>query len=343
MAQQQMIKDLSFFLTPIRSDAPCGDHIRYDPIYRKMHDLRTRGAGGEKADYRTLEQLCETTLQHTSKDLHVAAITAETWFFLYGLGGLADGLDLITVLCKEYWDTLYPQNPNDPEIRLNAFVWINDKLSDVLLTTLITQPTVPGVTSFNLANLIDAQELGLTLQKAGLRRSDILEQAVRENRPTLDAISKSMAVTSNQFYEGLLNDIQLVRIATEKLEEMLDDCFHMQAISLKNVHGYLSQLETYAKGSLDLKKTAPQADVVIAIEANDPPAEQLPPSVQTLDSLYQQLHDIADQLEDLDSNSIAPQLIRKAAEWGRMNTADLLNELARQNIGLSEITKIINR
>jgi len=339
-------QDLSLFLLPINQDHPSGESIRYDAIYRQIQELRGPTNTHQDPDYRTLEQTCENTLKHTSKDLHVAAILTEAWANLYGLQGLAAGLELIVELCDTFWDTIHPNNPDDLEVRLSAFVWLNEKLSDVVLKTQVTHPKIPGIPEYTLANLIDARQLELIINKSGLRKSEMMEQAIKENRPTLEAVTKSMQITSIEFYETLLSDIKLTVLAIERLEEFLDEKFHEEAITLKGFDNHLIQIETYAEEVLDRKKSPPSymedPHEEINLHNNDYSYDSKNLNQLSLEKLYELLAKIAERLETIEPKSPAPKLVRKAIEWGNMSTTELLNELAQHNISLSDVTKILS-
>lgn len=339
-------QDLSLFLLPINKDHPSGESIRYDAIYRQIQELRGSTNTTQNPDYRTLEQTCENTLKHTSKDLHVTAILTEAWANLYGLQGLTAGLELIVELCDTFWDTIYPNNPDDIEVRLSAFVWINEKLSDVVLKTPITCPTIPGIPAYTLANLIDARQLELIINKAGLRKSEIMGQAIKEDRPTLEAVTKSMQITSIEFYETLLSDIKLTVLAIERLEEFLDEKFQGEAITLKGFDNHLIQIETYAEEVLDQKKSPPsyieESHEEISYHTSDNSYDSTDLNQLSLEKLYELLAKVAERLETIEPKSPAPKLVRKAIEWGNMSTPELLNELAQHNISLSEVTKILS-
>ena len=59
------------------------------------------------------------------------------------------------------------------------------------------------------------------------------------------------------------------------------------------------------------------------------------------DQLYALLAKIAARLEEIEPKSPAPKLVRKAIEWGNMSTTELFNDLARNDISIAEITKLL--
>lgn len=336
-------KDISLFLLPITKDQPSGESIRYDSSYRQLQEMRNKKED-VSIDYLAIEQLCENVLVHTSKDLHVAAILAEAWAHLYGLQGLAQGVELILKLSEVFWETLYPNSKEDPEVRLSAFVWVNEKLSDVSLHVPITSPKIPGFLKYKLADLVDAHQHELNLQKSGLKKHDLIEFAEKYNKPTLAIIYKSMMLTPVKFYQDLLVSVKSCVAILESLEELLEKKFNASAITLKNFDDYLMQIEAYAQEAIAQIQIKPVLSMPEEVQLLH--GEELPQAVNVQqmmhDELYDLLVDIANRLEEIDPKSPAPKLIKKAVKWGGMGAADFLRELAQEDISLAELTKILS-
>lgn len=331
-------------LLPISETSPAGSMIRYDAVYREIQVLRSPAVDAQTPDYKKLAETCANTLKNISKDLHVVAILTEAWANLYGLSGLTEGLNLMGDMGEIFWETLHPHNPQDHEGRLASFVWMNDKLSDVVLKIPMTNPKLPGMPRYTLANLIDARQLELVMQRSGLRKTDILEQAIKENRPTLELITKSMIITPVNFYETRAAEIQSTKEAIQRLETFIDDKFKDDAVTLKSFDTYLMQIETYVTEAIQAKKTVEQDQ--IEPEATIEPSEEQPNTLNEAiqlpaDQLYNLLAKIAERLEEIEPKSPAPKLVRKAIEWGSMSTAELFNDLARQDISIAEINKLL--
>ncbi|MDP3640850.1 MAG: type VI secretion system protein TssA [Alphaproteobacteria bacterium] len=334
----------SELLLPIREDSPSGDMIRYENIYREIQSLRN-ATDFQVPDYKKLETTCIDTLKNVSKDLHVVAILTEAWANVYGLSGLTEGLQLVIDMCETFWSTLHPNKLDDQDARLGSFVWINDKLSDVLLKTRITAPKMPGMPIYTLATLIDARQLELVMQKSGLRKAEILDQAVKENRPTLGLITKSMIFTPIEFYEQLVADLKSTVAAIERLEGFLDDKFKEEAITLKRFDTYLDYIKAYASEALEKKRALPPIEQVELSQDDEQQSDNNSAADDTIclpaDQLYALLAKIAARLEEIEPKSPAPKLVRKAIEWGNMSTTELFNDLARNDISIAEITKLL--
>lgn len=341
-----MTMNRSELLFPIREDSPSGDMIRYDAIYREIQSLRN-ATDSQVPDYKKLEAVCVDTLKSVSKDLHVVAILTEAWANLYGLSGLTEGLHLIVDMCESFWSTLHPNKLDDQDARLSSFVWINDKLSDVLLKTRITAPKMPGMPIYTFSALIDARQLEFVMQKSGPHKTEIMDRALKENRPTLELITKSMTITSIEFYENLIRDIQSAVVAIDRLEGFLDNKFKEEAITLKSFDAYLDHIKAYAVEVLEKKRAqSPIEHAEISEDDGEHSGKDNEPAAEDAirlpaDQLYALLAKIAERLEEIEPKSPAPKLVRKAIEWGNMSTTELFNDLARHDISIAEITKFL--
>ncbi|MNJ23544.1 hypothetical protein D3C77_179320 [compost metagenome] len=77
----------------------------------------------EPVEWSVVELLCLTLFQRT-QDLRVAACLTRAWHERNGLQGLANGLQVVSFLLQERWETVHPQLAShdqfDPIMRVNA-------------------------------------------------------------------------------------------------------------------------------------------------------------------------------------------------------------------------------
>lgn len=340
-----MTKDVSELLNPISDTAPSGDYIRYTDSYRAIQETRTKAIKGNDADYKKLEKLCQEVLIQQSKDLHVVALLIEAWLHLYGVSGLSDGAELVIGLCENYWETLHPQVTEDHDARVKIFEWMDDRLSDAILSTKITEVRADGESFYSLSHLIDARQLELTLQRAGLRRNHILELAQKDGRPMVVDITKAVHLSSMSFYETLLSDVQRCSQYVKRLDALLDSKLREEAIVFRGFDERLSQIAKLAQGALEQKRNLPVTREPVQV-AEDFEAEAPEPEKDieemSVSELYDILRKVADRIEELEPKSPAPKLIRKAIHWGGLGATELLSELVEHNLSLSEVNKILS-
>jgi type VI secretion system protein ImpA len=129
-------------LEPIPGPSPGGENLYYSPVFEKIKEARRQEeeiAQGEwrhdvkKADYPQVIKLATEALTQKSKDLQLAVWLTEAWLNQQGVGGLADGLDLMRGLVGNFWDSLFPElEDGDAEMRATPLEWVGSRLGDAV-------------------------------------------------------------------------------------------------------------------------------------------------------------------------------------------------------------------
>src|SRR5512147_2611348 len=105
-------------LNPIPGDNPCGENLRYAPVYDKIKEARREDDDAPQgdwaherktADYPLVIKLAGEALATKSKDLQIAVWLTEALLKLESFSGLRSGLDLINRLLVDFWDGVYPE------------------------------------------------------------------------------------------------------------------------------------------------------------------------------------------------------------------------------------------
>ncbi len=124
--------DLSQHAQPIDAQQPCGPDLEYDGSFLAL----SQAASGKpeqqfgdtvipavEPDWRLVERLATEMLGKT-KDLRVVAWLTEAATRLHGVPGFAAGVQLMNLLCEQYWDDVHPRliidGDNDPFLRIGA-------------------------------------------------------------------------------------------------------------------------------------------------------------------------------------------------------------------------------
>ena len=117
------------WLEPLTGDdGPCGADLEYDNDFLAL----TQAAAGKPEsqfeaavppDWRAVRAQAETLLDGRTRDLRVAILWLRATLNLDGFAALAPGLELLSGLLENFWDTLHPRpdpDDNDPYARMNA-------------------------------------------------------------------------------------------------------------------------------------------------------------------------------------------------------------------------------
>jgi type VI secretion system protein VasJ len=125
LAQEDLVKRVQSWLEPVSAAAPTGTNARYDPDYERVlgEVAKLEAPTGGTVDWVQVGKLGGGILQKKSKDLLVAAYTGYSFFGTKrSIGGLLDGLVLISELLDRHWDTLFPDLTRS-KARSNAVGW----------------------------------------------------------------------------------------------------------------------------------------------------------------------------------------------------------------------------
>ena len=141
-------------LAPIAPSAPAGEPLwqSSDRDWDTLRHARQGIRGGllaaidsmlEPPDWKLVAQLAGALLERRAKDLQVAMWLALALLEDRGPEGLSEGLYLIAGLVERFWDTLFPQDPEDRE---ELVQWFDDELAEAILAVpLLPSPDGSGL------------------------------------------------------------------------------------------------------------------------------------------------------------------------------------------------------
>lgn len=207
------------FLKDISAAKPEGESLRltsdYDAIREAsredpdlpqgiwQHELKT-------SDWRKVETIAVDILQNKSKDLQVAAWLAEALLLQNNISGLKTGLEIFFAIAEKYWDTAYPQiDPDDPEVRLSPFIWVNDKLSKRIRLAKIADPIIANGRTYQFVDWIAVNRTsGLFQQGDRPQNNRPLETVGGADEPRKLDIDTAILKTDITFYQTLFSDLE---------------------------------------------------------------------------------------------------------------------------------------
>lgn len=124
--------DLSHHALPVDAQQPCGPDCEYDGSFLALSQAvagKPEQQFGDtvipavEPDWRAVERMASDLLGRT-KDLRVVAWLTQAATRLHGVAGFAAGVQLMNLLCEQYWDEVHPRlvidGDNDPYLRIGA-------------------------------------------------------------------------------------------------------------------------------------------------------------------------------------------------------------------------------
>jgi len=358
-----LLPPIESFLEDISPAMPAGESLFYDATYaaikeaRRMDDDLPQGLWVQDlkvSDWGKVAFLCIEALQKKSKDLQICGWLIEAWIFLHGLEGVQHGFDLLDKLSQKYWDTLYPriEESGDKDFRLSPYIWMNEKLSERLKFIAVSSPLDPNLQSINFAQYIDAKRYWSLSNDSSM-------VVPEEKAGLLDLFEKNIQQTDKEFFNSLKAQCATLIETNERIEKFLNEkCTKEEAPTFQKLRAILQEIMDFSDQVLLLKPAAkPQLSVEdgtipsslpmtsnqVVLGGKDGEFRGLDISslVKSREEAYHVIRSAADYLEKLDPHSPVPHMLKRAVGLGAMPLKDLLQEIIKEPLVLSEVKHLL--
>ena len=301
---------------PVDPINPTGLPARATSVYRAIiearqgdEDVQPRGVWQrqpKRSDWPHVSNLAAGALRTQGKDLQLAAWLCESQVHEHGVPALAPCLLLVHTLCDRYWTTLHPQLDNDnADARANILGWLDQKLTPTLRQAPLL--TMEDGRTHTWADLEHATPDHGDHDTADTALQSVPTAMLSERITALEDAHEAIILVHRSFdaHPGA---------STPRLSALGDQ-----------VHAILTRL--YAEQQA---RTPPPADKPIEpppAPSPSPANSTEPPQFRDRADAYACLAAAAAYLAHLEPHSPTPYLIKRAVEWGNMNTGALYQEL----------------
>lgn len=345
--------DVPSLLEPISTEHPAGESLRYEGTYDRIQEARRKDdqtlsqgiykARFKRADWDSDQIICMQALEKWTKDLQIAGWLLEAWLHLHGFSGVEAGLKLLTGLCQNFWNDLYPRLDGDSvEDRIAPFEWINQKLSQQLKNISLTLPSEADEETYSYADW----ERACHFENLALRDPSKTQEIAANIRPTTTDFRDRLMSTHPSFAQALAEDLDGSINACALLQELLDERCGKNSPSLNQfrevlqaIHQLVTEiLVTPDSGSATLEEAlegpiSARAEAEIEVWSNGP--------IQTRTDAYRRLSEAADYLLRTEPHSPTPYLVKRAVEWGDMSLFEVLQQIVRNEGEMQELDKLL--
>jgi type VI secretion system protein ImpA len=188
-------------LNPIAGENPCGEDLRYAPVYDQIKEARREeeayepGEWIKRADYPQVVKLCTEALASKSKDLQIAAWLTDALLRTEGFAGLKQGLDLLLGFVSTIWDGLYPQlEDGDAELRAGPLQWVGSNL------VLPLQSAPLNKARHGWLDYTESKKVGYEEQADTSDKKEARTKLLEQGKVAPEAFDKSFAETPKAFY-----------------------------------------------------------------------------------------------------------------------------------------------
>jgi type VI secretion system protein ImpA len=357
-------------LQPIAPDNPAGESLRYSVIYDQIRAARQEDDANlpqgiwqtklKKADWLEVKKICQEALENRSKDLQIAAWLLEAYIHLDGFAGLGDGFRLLTALCENFWDTLYPPfDPEEPEYRFGPVVWIDEKITVVLKLVPITNPRPEDGLPYAWADWESAQYQAQASAKASAKEKKKEKKARQASdaldRPIETKLASSVNLTPTDFYTDLNRHLSVAFAEINRFEQVLISFDKRQEGALHHMRDALRAIQHFVAEVLKQRgapiTAQPEKKMAIVQELERHMSEDMDQGehketyaggpIRSRAQAYQMLAEAADYLMKTEPHSPTPYLVKRAVAWGGMTLGELLGQVLRNPGELTELSRLL--
>lgn len=347
-------------LGPVSGSDPAGLSLRYSPDYDRIREARRQDdpslpqgvwkAEPKRADWDLVIRLCSELLEARTKDLQVACWLAEALVQRNGFAGLQPAFELLTGLCRNFWEHLHPKiEDGDPGMRIAPLEWLNAKLPSVILQISVTRSGLQEIEAYSLADYRNAQRL------ASVKPNDAKKAPTGPAPVLLADFEASARATPVALHREMRGQVAGGLDFVEELMAVLDEACGAQGPSLVAIREALTDTLGWIDTSLRSKGEEPVMVEAPAEDATlpDDPAEAgaevdfgypypgRAGPIQSREEAYYRLAEAAEYLFRTEPHSPVPYLIQRAVSWGSMPLHELLLELSRGRNDLAAIYDLL--
>lgn len=346
----QHLPDIEALLTPISDEQPCGEDLRYDNAFDAVqsafqHSLRCEQGLVEdeshnriQANWRAVIEPAADMLARRTKDLRIAAWLVRALASQDGFAGLQVGLTLLRRLLEEFWDGLYPLDPESEadtqEMRAAPLEALVTKDSGLLLPNLLHElPLVPSASEERMS--LNFRKRGMRpQQRPGEEESAYLErvsEAEERAKMFADAVSDAEAdvvAATYQHVKASLEEIDaLNRVMHERLGSRSPGVSALRQ-AMEEVEAALRGIAR-DKGAFDVPAPEPDVDGHADQQPLAPAAQGASGPISSREDAYRRLEEVARYLRTHDRHSPVPLLLQKILSWKDLPFDQLLREIVR--------------
>jgi len=328
-------------LNPIPGSNPCGENLRYDPIYDKIKEARFEDEDdapqGEwqrarkKADFPLVIKLANDALTKKSKDLQLVAWLGEATVRRESFSALPECLSLLQKMQEQYWENCYPElEDGSPELRCAPQEWFAARCDYILRRLPLTKNGLTWV-DYQTKKTVPSDEEA----KGDEKKNEIREEALKDGKLTPEEWNEGFAATPKEFYEQLVASLDASLEATASLDRFCDEKYGNDGPSLGKLRAVLEEVRVLAnvlyteKGGPDVEEQPGESAegeggatvggdagaAAASTRAKSGAAWAEPADPEAASALVAR---VADYLRRQDPSHVAPYLLLRALRWGEL-------------------------
>lgn len=344
----------STLLLPINPAQPSGEDMSFSRDFDAIAEARRFDDPSidqgewevdlKEADWNEVINLTTALLEHQSKDLRLAVWLTEASAYRHGFAGLAQGFELITGLCAQYWDSLYPSaEEGDQERRAGNLSWLVSRAEQLIRNVPLTEGRG---TAYSYADILAARNRAQS--KEVTHRTDM------NGSVSMEVIDSARRKSGYDFYQNLIADAQQCARSLTAMQTTIDARLGMDGPgftalrqSLEDVLHTLTRFASDQGVASHVLAAVSMPDESLKLETNVntvPVVQSVPNSrvgIQSRAQAITQLREVARYFRETEPHSPVAYLADKAAQWGNLPLDEWLRTVIKDKAALSHIEELL--
>lgn len=253
--------DLELILTPIDADNPCGESLRYDPVFdeikeaRRADDPLDRGEWQQElktSDWDRVIVLCLEVLSTKTKDLQIGVWLTEALVITEGFEGFIAGIKILHGFLRKFWEHVHPEvEDGDLDFRVGPLEFLNDKIWVNIKDIPLTDPNTTN--GYSWLKWHESRQVGTGSNLDEAKRA-AREEMIADGKISPEDFDTAVNRSSKIFYADLVEKIELSEEAFKLFDKTIDEKFGKDAPRLAELRKCLEDCHTLCERFLKEKR-----------------------------------------------------------------------------------------
>jgi len=245
-------------LNPIPGANPCGENLRYAPVYDKIKEARREDDDAPQgewrierktADFPLVIKLTSDALANKSKDLQLAVWLTEALLKQEGFSGFRAGFNFIQNLLETFWDGLYPElEDDDASLRAVPLEWLGGRMDLAFRKAPITRK------GFGWLKYKEALSVGYEADADSDAKAESRAASIADGKLTGEEWDVAFASSPKEYYVALEAALDGILETIESLTALCEEKFGDDTPSFGPLRGTTEEIRHTVHGLLQKKR-----------------------------------------------------------------------------------------
>jgi type VI secretion system protein ImpA len=346
--------DFERLLSPIPGASPCGESLRWDPVWDELSQFRkTRkdplDANADKsAEWGKVIDVAIEVLSTRTKDLLIAGWLTEALVRESGFAGFRDGLHLVKGFVDRFWEDVHPQiEDGDVSNRAAPFAWLTSHDGGARMPAALREVPIARSSDDTTLNW-NFWHLRRVTPQGKEEKEDAFKRRTAEAEQKRQIFDSAVEASPIPYYQTLLADMDACLTEIDSLSVTLDERLGDQSPNWSELRKSIGEIRVFVHGVLkrrgglvDPAPVSQEEGTVNAAAAGGPAEDPHSGPIRSRAHAIERLEEVANYFRETEPHSPVAYLVRRAARWAGMPFEEVLGELIKDDKLVKQISETL--